>query len=257
MHKFVFAIVICSVIATLFLAGCTQQSTNNSFVGAIFKQWLDNAKTITSARVYVDGYLEFVNTNNTQTTFDFNGTIYYKNDKFRNSLDVIQNAGQANSINLHSDSYSVAGEVTTCQKIANKSKCMPLRNYKIPTNQQELIIYESIYNKGAFSFSSGETKTVVGKTCTKISITVDIPKLSTNEKEYLALMSNLPSYASASLSSFKLNICVVPEEGTNYESEIFAELIDGTKVHSYVVQTDTQKKIDIPDEIFIPPSIEQ
>lgn len=246
-----FIVLIFALGASFFLAGCTQGTPeNDAAADAVFQQWLTNAKQMASAQVYAEGYIETLQQGKAVKT-DLNGTLYYRGNDFRQDFDVKQDS---TGIATHVDAYSINGKVTACQNIANKFTCMQLEDRSVPTTQQEYAFYDSIYQKKAFSFSTGTPRTVAGKTCTPIGLTVDILKLSAEEKDFVALMGNLQKGSGGLLKSFSLKMCVVPEEGINYESEVNTELIDGTKLHSDVVQTNTIKNGNIPDSVFEVPN---
>jgi hypothetical protein len=221
---------------------------------SIFEQHLSSAKRIQSIELEYESTI-IITSNSNVIKVEISGKTYVKGN---NRLDeTVVKAGDKIT-NLRT--YIFDDKVYMCPNIEGKWQCNKVETIVSLSNEASLRALENMYKKGAMVFveTAGRTaggRTINGKTCSQLSINVDISKLSKEEKYFILAKSGLSTVKDPDkylIDSFSMNICVA--EGVELESEYVLSIgkTNTYKVHTTVKSYEINR--EIPDSLFLLPS---
>lgn len=243
-------VVVCGFLFFQFRPNVQPENTRSS----IFEQYLASAKSIQSVELEYESTLTVTSDSNV-TKVEISGKTYRKGDNRFDEAVV-----KAGNTTTNVRTYIFSDKVYMCPNVDGKWQCNKVETIVSLSEGASLRALENMYGKGAMVFvepAEGTVggRTIDGKTCSQLSINVDVSKLSKEEKYFILAWCGLSTVKDPDnyvIDSFSMNMCVA--EGVELESEYVLNI---SKTYTLIVHTTVKSyeiNKEIPDSLFILPS---
>jgi len=264
-RKILFIILFCallmiSLVSTLLLSGFLSPPSSvlegMESKSATFEGWLRASRGVETLETSYEAKMVIQTYASTYTVILDKGKAYEKENYSMQQVDVKMPDGGAVTVRT----YILGNNVYTCSNV--DGKWIPEKTKVIVPLYKGAILkfLEDLYNKGAMGFVEGK-KTVGGRVCSQLNITIDVSKLSWMERCFILAFGGLsavnPDEYAHLIRPFSMSLCVA--DGVVMEKASILELAEPIKstVRLYTLVKDYKVNQGIPGDIFIvPPKIE-
>lgn len=198
------------VFSTVYLLLMPNQQSGPEAGDKIFESFLKNAENINSLEANYESI----------RTTPLSG-VYVDGKFYKKGLDMLIDgrlSGQGMPAHMAVRYYVLGDKFYSCLNRSGVWECNNLGPPMLLNDAFSLGEFKKLFYKNSLVFSTPYAKTVNGKACTQLNATIDIAKLSKDEKDSLLSVLGLGPEDDGPISNFFLKPCVV--DGVAVETEI-------------------------------------
>lgn len=243
MHQKLGIVIAVIVFSTVYLLLRPNRQSGPETGDKIFESFLKNAKNINS----IEANYESIRTT------PLSG-VYVDGKFYRKGPDMLIDgrlSGQGMPAYMAVRYYVLGDKFYSCLNRSGLWECINLGPPMLLNDAFSLGEFKKLFHKKSLVFSAPYAKTVNGKACIQLNATMDIAKLSKDEKSSLISVLGLGPEDDGPISNFFLNPCVV--DGVAVETEI--EFYRGEHLHKErILITDYTLNKAMPATLFALPA---